>query len=585
MVNSFFPPTFPLLKVYAYFCLIHKKKRAMIKENFIKLYENSFRENWDLPCYTNYGEEESYTYGQVAKEIARLHLLFKHCSLRRGDKISIIGKNNARWCIAYMATITYGAIVVPILQDFHPNDVHHIVNHSESVFLFTSDTIWETLEEECLTRLRGVFSLTDFRCLRQRDGETVQKFMKHTEECMQHAYPEGFGKEDVQYTTLTNDKVMLLNYTSGTTGFSKGVMLTGNNLAGNVTFGIRTGLLKRGDKILSFLPLAHAYGCAFDFLTATAVGAHITLLGKTPSPKIMMKAFEEVKPNLIITVPLVIEKIYKNVIQPLISKKGMKWALNIPLLDHQIYGQIRKKLIEALGGRFKEIIIGGAALNPEVEEFFYKIKFPFTVGYGMTECGPLISYAPWDKFVPSSSGKVLDIMEARIYKENPEAETGEIQVRGENVMAGYYKNLEATGEVFTADGWLRTGDLGSMDDEGNIFIRGRLKSMILSSSGQNIFPEEIEARLNNMPFVLESLVIERNKKLVALVYADYEALDSLGLNHEDNLKAVMDENLKNLNSLVATYEKVSQIQLYPTEFEKTPKRSIKRYLYNSIAED
>ena len=556
----------------------------MIKENFIKLYENSFRENWDLPCYTNYGEPESYTYGEVAEEIAKLHLLFKHCSLRRGDKIAVIGKNNARWCIAYMATITYGAIIVPILQDFNPNDVHHIVNHSESVFLFTSDTIWENLEEERLTGIRAVFSLTDFRCLHQRDGETVQKFLKHIDQYMTDTYPKGFRKEDVLYTTLSNDKVMLLNYTSGTTGFSKGVMLTGNNLAGNVTFGIRTELLKKGDKVLSFLPLAHAYGCAFDFLTATAVGTHVTLLGKVPSPKIIMKAFEEVKPNLIITVPLVIEKIYKNVIQP-ISKKGMKWALSIPLLDNQIYGQIRKKLIDALGGRFKEIIIGGAAMNPEVEEFFHKIKFPFTIGYGMTECGPLISYAPWDKFVPSSSGKILDIMEARIYKENPEAETGEIQVRGENVMTGYYKNPEATQEVFTKDRWLRTGDLGTMDDEGNIFIRGRLKTMILSSSGQNIFPEEIEAKLNNLPFILESLVIERNKKLVALVYADYEALDSLGLNHEDNLKTIMDENLKNLNNNVAAYEKVSQIQLYPTEFEKTPKRSIKRYLYNSIAED
>ncbi len=491
----------------------------MIKENFIKLYENSFRENWDLPCYTNYGEPESYTYGEVAEEIAKLHLLFKHCSLRRGDKIAVIGKNNARWCIAYMATITYGAIIVPILQDFNPNDVHHIVNHSESVFLFTSDTIWENLEEERLMGIRAVFSLTDFRCLHQRDGETVQKFLKHIDQYMTDTYPKGFRKEDVLYTTLSNDKVMLLNYTSG------------------------------------------------------------------PSPKIIMKAFEEVKPNLIITVPLVIEKIYKNVIQPIISKKGMKWALSIPLLDNQIYGQIRKKLIDALGGRFKEIIIGGAAMNPEVEEFFHKIKFPFTIGYGMTECGPLISYAPWDKFVPSSSGKILDIMEARIYKENPEAETGEIQVRGENVMTGYYKNPEATQEVFTKDGWLRTGDLGTMDDEGNIFIRGRLKTMILSSSGQNIFPEEIEAKLNNLPFILESLVIERNKKLVALVYADYEALDSLGLNHEDNLKTIMDENLKNLNNNVAAYEKVSQIQLYPTEFEKTPKRSIKRYLYNSIAED
>ncbi len=562
----------------------YTKIRAMIKENFIKLYENSFRENWDLPCYTDYGEDVNYTYGEVAREIAQLHLLFKHCSIRRGEKIAIIGKNNSRWCIAYMATITYGAIVVPILQDFNPNDVHHIVNHSESVFLFTSDTIWETLEEERLSGLRAVFSLTDFRCLHQRDGETVQKFLKHINEEMQQTYPNGFQKEDIQYTTLGNEKVMLLNYTSGTTGFSKGVMLTANNLAGNVTFGIRTELLKKGDKVLSFLPLAHAYGCAFDFLTATAVGTHVTLLGKVPSPKIIMKAFEEVKPNLIITVPLVIEKIYKNVIQPLISKKGMKWALSIPLLDNQIYGQIRKKLIEALGGRFKEIIIGGAAMNPEVEEFFQKIKFPFTIGYGMTECGPLISYAPWNEFVRTSSGKILDIMEARIYKENPESETGEIQVRGENVMAGYYKNPEATAEVFTEDGWLRTGDLGTMDGNGNIFIRGRSKTMILSSSGQNIFPEEIEARLNNMPFILESLVIERHKKLVALVYADYESLESLGLNHTEHLKTIMDENLKSLNNSVAAYEKVSEIQLYPTEFEKTPKKSIKRYLYNSIVE-
>ena len=469
-------------------------------------------------------------------------------------------------------TITYGGIVVPILQDFNPNDVHHIVNHSESVFLFTSDSIWEHLEEERLTGLRGVFSLNDFRCLYQRDGETIQRFLKHLDNEMHKTYPKGFRQEDVVYTDLSNDKVMLLNYTSGTTGFSKGVMLTGNNLAGNVTFGIRTGLLKKGDKVLSFLPLAHAYGCAFDFLTATAVGTHVTLLGKVPSPKILMKAFEEVKPNLIITVPLVIEKIYKNVIQPIINKKSMKWALSIPLLDGQIYGQIRKKLVDALGGRFKEVIIGGAAMNPEVEEFFHRIKFPFNIGYGMTECGPLISYAPWNEFVPTSSGRVLDIMEARIYKENPDDRLGEIQVRGENVMVGYYKNPEATKEVFTEDGWLRTGDLGTLDENNNLYIRGRSKTMILSSSGQNIFPEEIEARLNNMPFVLESLVIERNKKLVALVYADYEALDSLGLNNPENIKTIMDENLKNLNNSVAAYEKISQIQLYPTEFEKTPKK-------------
>ena len=557
----------------------------MIKENFINLYENSFKENWDLPCYTDYGEDTTFTYGQVAEEIAKMHLLFQYCSLRRGDKISIIGKNTSRWCIAYLATVTYGAIVVPILQDFKPNDVHHIVNHSESTFLFTSDHIWENLEEEALSGLRAVFSLTDFRCLHQRDGESVQKFMKNIDAAMKKNFPEGFQKDNINYTELSNEKVMLLNYTSGTTGFSKGVMITGNNLAGNVTFGIRTGLLKKGENVLSFLPLAHAYGCAFDFLTATAVGTHVTLLGKTPSPKILMKAFEEVKPNLIITVPLVIEKIYKNVIQPLINKRSMKWALNIPLLDHQIYAQIRKKLIDALGGRFKEVIIGGAAMNPEVTDFFYKIKFPFTIGYGMTECAPLISYAPWNEFIPSSAGKILDIMEVRIDSDDPYNITGEIQVRGENVMKGYYKNEEATHEVFTEDGWLKTGDLGTIDANGFIYIRGRSKTMLLSSNGQNIFPEEIESKLNNMPFVLESLIIERNKKLVALVYPDYESLDSLGLNTSENLKTVMDENLKNLNKLVGNYEQVSKIQLYPTEFEKTPKKSIKRFLYNSIAEE
>ena len=555
----------------------------MIKENFIKLYENSFRENWDLPCYTDYGEDTQYTYGEVAEKIARLHLLFKHCSLRRGDKISVIGKNNAHWCIAYMATITYGAIIVPILQDFTPNDVHHIVNHSESVFLFTSDSIWENLEEEKLTGLRGVFSLTDFRCLYQRDGETIQKFLKNTDKEMHALYPKGFTREDVQYTTLSNDKVMLLNYTSGTTGFSKGVMLTGNNLAGNVTFGIRTELLKKGDKVLSFLPLAHAYGCAFDFLTATAVGTHVTLLGKTPSPKIIMKAFEEVKPNLIITVPLVIEKIYKNIIQPLINKKGMKWALNIPLLDTQIYNQIRKRLIDALGGRFKEIIIGGAAMDKEVEEFFYKIKFPFTIGYGMTECGPLISYTHHSEFIPRSSGRILEgYMQVKIDSSDPELIPGEICVRGENVMAGYYKNQEATEKVIDKDGWLHTGDMGTVNNDDTIFIKGRYKTMILGASGQNIYPEEIESKLNNMPFIMESLVIEKDGRLVALVYPDYEAVDDYGIANED-LPVAMEEIRKNLNKEVAPYEQIAKIHLYPTEFEKTPKRSIKRYLYTNFS--
>lgn len=557
----------------------------MIAENFIKLYEKSFRENWELKCLTDYGEADTFTYGEVAKEIARIHLIFKHCQLRRGDKVAIIGKNNTRWCIAFLATITYGAIVVPILQDFNPSDVHYIINHSESSFLFTSDLIWERLEEDKLTDIRGVFSLTDFRCLYQRDGESIQYFLKHLDEQMEATYPLGFRREDVVYTDLDNDKVMLINYTSGTTGFSKGVMLTGNNLAGNVVYGIRSELLKRQENVLSFLPLAHMYGCAFDFLTAVAVGTHVTLLGKTPSPKILLTAFEEVKPNLIITVPLVIEKIYKNTILPLIQKRGMKMALSIPMLNAQIYAQIRKKLIDALGGRFKEVIIGGAALNPEVEEFFHRIKFPFTVGYGMTECAPLISHQYWDKFIPTSSGKLLEgFLEARISKADPATGIGELEVRGENVMKGYYKNEEATREAFTEDGWLRTGDLGRIDADHNIYLRGRTKTMILGSNGQNIFPEEIESRLNNLPFVLESLVVESNKKLVALVYPDFDSLNSLGLNTPESLKAIMEQNLDTLNKSVGAYEKVSRIQIFPTEFEKTPKRSIKRYLYNSVTE-
>ena len=557
----------------------------MIKENFIKLFENSFKENWDLPCYTDYGENRTYTYGQVAEQIAKVHLVFQHCSLRRGERVALIGKNTSHWCIAYLATVTYGAIIVPILQDFKPNDVQHIVNHSEATFLFVSDNIWENLEQEAMEDLRAVFSLSDFRCLHQRDGETIQKFIGALPQTMQQTYPKGFRKEDIIYTELSNEKIMEINYTSGTTGFSKGVMLTGNNLAGNTVFGLKTRLLQRGENDLSFLPLAHAYGCAFDFLVATAAGTHVTLLGKTPAPKILLKAFEEIKPNLIITVPLVLEKVYKNVILPLINKRQMKFALNIPLLNNQIYGQIRKRLIDALGGRFKEVIVGGAAMNPEVAAFFTKIKFHYNIGYGMTECAPLISYSWWEDFVPGSSGKILETMEVRIDSDDPYNEIGEIQVHGENVMKGYYKNDKATEEAFTEDGWLRTGDLGTIDHNNNIFIRGRSKTMILSSNGQNIFPEEIEAKLNNLPFVLESLIIERNKKLVALVYPDYTSLDGVGLNTPDNVKAIMDENLKTLNTLVGNYEQVQKIQLYPTEFEKTPKRSIKRFLYNSIADE
>ncbi len=553
----------------------------MIQENFIKIYEKSFQENWDLPALTDYVEQKTLTFADVAKEIARFHILFRECQIRRGDKIALIGRDCANWCVVYMAAVTYGAIIVPILPDFNPNDVHHIINHSESVFLFVSDRIWDTLEEEKISEIRGVFSLTDFRCLHQRDGENIQKLLKELDNRFTEEYPNGFTRENIRYADLDNDKVVLLNYTSGTTGFSKGVMLTGNNLAGNVTYARTLDVLFRGERELCFLPLAHAYSCAFNFLVPMAFGAHVFLLGKLPSPKILLKAFEEVKPNLILTVPLILEKIYKKMIAPQLNKRTMKLVMSVPLLNDRIYAQINKKLTNALGGRFREVIVGGAAMNQEVADFLYKIKFPYTIGYGMTECGPLISYDNHKEYVPTSCGQILKgIMEVRIDSEDPYNKVGEIQVRGENVMKGYYKNEEATRNVFTDDGWLKTGDLGTIDVNKRIYIRGRSKTMILSSNGQNIYPEEIEAKLNNLPFVLESLVVEREGKLVGLVYPDYDTVDSTGIRHED-LPAIMEQNRKDLNKLLAPYEAVTSIILYPTEFEKTPKRSIKRYLYEN----
>ena len=553
----------------------------MIQENFIKIYEKSFQENWDLPALTDYVEQNTMTFADVAKEIARFHILFKECQIRRGDKIALIGRDCANWCVVYMAAITYGAIIVPILPDFNPNDVHHIINHSESVFLFVSDRIWDTLEEEKIGEVRAVFSLTDFRCLHQRDGENIQKLLKELDSRFTEVYPNGFTRENIRYAELDNDKVLLLNYTSGTTGFSKGVMLTGNNLAGNVTYARTLDILFRGERELCFLPLAHAYSCAFNFLVPMAFGAHVFLLGKLPSPKILLKAFEEIKPNLILTVPLILEKIYKKMIAPQLNKRAMKLAMNVPLLNDRIYAQINKKLTDAMGGRFREVIVGGAAMNQEVADFLYKIKFPYTIGYGMTECGPLISYDNHKEYIPTSCGQILKgIMEVRIDSEDPYNKVGEIQVRGENVMKGYYKNEEATRNVFTDDGWLKTGDLGTIDVNNRIYIRGRSKTMILSSNGQNIYPEEIEAKLNNLPFVLESLIVEREGKLVGLVYPDYDMVDNTGIRHAD-LPAIMEQNRKDLNKLLAPYEAITSIVLYPTEFEKTPKKSIKRYLYEN----
>ena len=551
----------------------------MIQENFIRLYEKSFRENWELPAVSDYGTPTRYTFGQVAEEVARLHLLMAACGIREGEKVALVGKDSARWCIAYMAVITYGAVLVPILQDFNANDIQHILNHSDSELLFVSDRSWEGIDEERLPRLRAAFSLSDFGCLYERDGVGARAASEGLDEKMKEAYPKGFTRDDIRYARRGNEEVAVLNYTSGTTGFSKGVMLTGNNLAGNVTYAMTLDLMYRGDEELCFLPMAHAYSCAFNLLTPMAVGAHINILGKMPTPKILLKAFADIRPNLIITVPLILEKIYKKMILPEISRPAVRMALRVPGIRNLIYKKIRDKLTAALGGRFCEVIVGGAAMNEEVTEFLHRIGFRFTIGYGMTECAPLISYDNWRAYVPGSCGQILkDIMEVRIDSPDPLREVGEIQVRGENVMQGYYKNPEATASVFTPDGWLRTGDLGTIDTAKRIYIRGRSKSMILSSNGQNIYPEEIESKLNNLPYVSESVVVERKGRLVALVYPDYDALTG-GLT-ENDLPALMETNRKEVNKQLAYYEQLAEISLHPMEFEKTPKRSIKRFLYH-----
>ena len=552
----------------------------MIKiENFIKLYEKSFIENWDLPALTDYVSKRTLTYGRVAATIAEIHMFFETNGVKPGSKIALCGKDSTSWVLIYLATVTYGAVIVPILQEFNPADVTHIVNHSEAEILFIDEHIFEHIDPDRLLNIKGVMTIGETtRVLHEKEGSDFSNNLRLLRRRFRRRYPDKYSVKDVKYIDRDNKELVEINYTSGTTGFSKGVMLTGENLAGNVCFGLDTVLHFRSSRALAFLPLAHAYGCAFDMLTPLAAGSHVTLLGKIPSPRVLIKALSEVKPHLVICVPLILEKIYKNQILPMISKGTMRWTLAVPFLDTYIYSKIRKKLIDAFGGEFEEVIVGGAPLNHEVEDFLHKIKFPFTVGYGMTECGPLISYTPWREFIPGSSGKTLPIMETKIDSPDPENIPGEICVKGTNVMKGYFKNPEATKAVFDKEGWLRTGDMGTRTPDGTLFLRGRSKTMILSASGQNIYPEEIEAKLNNMPFVSESLVVEREGKLVALVYPDYEALDRIGVSGAD-AGPTMENIREELNKFVAPYERITKIILVPHEFEKTPKRSIKRFLY------
>lgn len=556
-------------------------KRLYYPENILETYQESFRESWDLPALTDFGSEEVLTYADLSRRIARVHLFYKQMGIAPGDKVALLGKNSATWVMFFMATITYGATIVPILSDFNSHDSQHIVNHSEATLLIVSQSVWETYDFDEMPQLRAVLSLETRQVLAERPVEgqpSVQRIIRNLSRKFRSTYPDGFSREDVVYPSVGKDDIAIINYTSGTTGFSKGVMLTYDNIAGNVGFGIESRLHYQGSRALSFLPLAHAYGCTFDMLVPLATGSFITVFGKTPTPKLLLKALSQVKPNLVICVPLILEKIYRKQIVPMITRRAIRWVLAVPFVDRAIYAKIRNKLVESFGGEFEEVIIGGAPLNSEVEEFLHKIKFPFTVGYGMTECCPLISYTPWRQFIPTSCGHVIPNMEAKIVSDDPVNIPGEICVRGQNRMKGYYKNPDVTAATIDEDGWLHTGDMGTLND-GTLFIRGRYKTMILSASGQNIYPEEIEAKLNNMPYVSESLVVERGKGLTAIVYPDYERMDA---DHIENsrLSELMEHNRQELNTLVAPYEKIDHIQLIPHEFEKTPKKSIKRYLYN-----
>jgi len=548
----------------------------MIQQNFIQLFEESFKKNWDLPALTDYKGGTSYSYGELAETIAKLHLLFSGLGIQKGDKISLIGKNHSSWSVVFMATITYGGVIVPILHEFNPESIEHIITHSDSKLVFVNESLWETLDRDNVKV--PVFELPSFALL-QSDDESVKEKVNISDEKFKSSYQRRFSKEDIRYADVSNEEVVCINYTSGTTGFSKGVMITANNFAGNITYGQKLNLLFTGESNLAFLPMAHVYGCTFDFLYALATGVHITLLGTIPTPQNLINALKEVKPKLIFTVPLIFEKIYKKKILPIIDKPIVKVLLKIPGINNLILNRIKKSLIDSLGGNFREVIIGGAALNAEVEAFFHRMKFPFTVGYGMTECAPLISYDHHYDFIPTSCGSVLDkIMEARIDSGDQETIPGEIQVRGENVMKGYYKNPEATEAAFTDDGWLKTGDSGIIKDN-RLFIKGRIKNMLLAANGQNVYPEEIESRLNNLPYIAESVIVLRDYKLVALVFPDIAAVTADHITRE-RVEEIMQENKGILNKAVAHYEKINSIEIVESEFEKTPKKSIKRFLYS-----
>lgn len=547
--------------------------------SFNSIIQKSIIDNWDLDALTDY-KGATLQYHDVARKIEKLHIMYENSGVVRGDKIALAGRNCANWAVAFLATLTYGAIAVPILHEFTADQIHNIVNHSEAKLLFVGDHVATVIDSTKMPTLEGIININDYSLAVSRTDKLTYA-REHLNEMFGKRYPKYFRKEHVSYYIEQNpEELALINYTSGTTGFSKGVMIPYRALWGNYDFAINVlgTTIKKEDKVISILPMAHMYGMAFEFIFEFLHGCHVYYLNRIPSPAIIAQAFADIKPRIIIAVPLVIEKIIRKKVFPKIQNSRMKLLMSMPVISKKVRQKICEQVSNAFGGNFYEIIIGGAAFNQEVERFLKQIDFPYTVGYGATECAPIIGYADYQTFRMGSCGKAAVHMEVKIDSTDPANIPGEIMTRGTNVMLGYYKNEEATQATLDKDGWYHTGDLGTMDEEGNIFINGRSKNMLLGPSGQNIYPEEIEDKLNSMPMVVESIVIQRDNKLIALVHPDLEEAKNMGLNHED-VNNVMIQNKEQLNQMIPAYEQITEIEIHEEEFEKTPKKSIKRYLY------
>ena len=551
-------------------------KKPSRRRSLNVLFEESFKKNWDRPALSNYNQNTLY-YKDVARKIAELHIFFEACGIKPGDRIALCSKNQANWGVAYLAIMTYGAVVVPILHEFQPANLSHLVTHSEARIFFVGEAIWNTMSEMEVPGLEVVVGLADFQVLKSLNP-TAPAVMSEMEARMNERYPGGLKPDKLSYYVDLPDQLALISYTSGTSGFSKGVMIPYRALLSNIQFAHEAEpQMDCNSRMVSMLPTAHMYGMIFEFLFEMTIGAQVFFLTRLPSPKVILEAMAAVKPDTIIAVPMIIEKIYKNMLVPFISKKRIKLMLNLPVIDKVVKTKIRENLVQAFGGKFGEVIIGGAPFNREAEAFFKRINFPFTIGYGMTECAPIITYVHWNKTKLYSCGKAAPRMRIKIDSDDPKKIPGEVLVKGDNVFLGYYKNEMATKESFV-DGWFRTGDMGVVDSDGYLYLRGRCKSMILGPSGQNIYPEEIESILNNMPYVVESLVIEDNYKLVALIYPDFEQAQEDGLDREQ-LEEKLNEDMMLANLELDQYCKLSRVEIVDQEFEKTPKRSIKRYLY------